>query len=610
MSTNNHYAPGVQLSLSHLGYQPDSPKLLTMTATQPDGLPAEVPFYLRQNCFRMARQAEPMEGFSARFPSPYHTLQGALKPPRESSYFYRGLLRRQATRWGTLWQADFSDWTTPGSFQIETDTQVSVPFAVMTRQYDRVLLGYLRFLQAQRCGCDVFGVHPACHLDDGVLEHDGSSWPVTGGWHDAGDFRKWMFFTLWHLQALATLVERRGDDLQRGGIARAAVLDEIRWGNRFFHGMITDAGQVYEDVAGGQAPANSGLNYDEHWWFENHPGVYGNASDNRWTDNVPHSGDERRVRTSYNPFVQFAFVACQARVAPLLNAEEKQHCLELALRAWRYGRQRGHDGRTLFLTSELLAALELTRQGCNEVAVADVAALAAQLLTHQDSGAAGLHSYFMEPGGEAYRSIGFSADPALALLRLLEILPTLPGLPEKLSSRARQAVERYIDGFLLADAASNPYGLTPYGIYIMREHPQRQTFRDAGRGRGVRTFMAPFNRMGVAHGLNGLWMNHAHLLTRAAVLLQRTDWRSAAERLLHWTFGHNPFNRSTSVSIGFHQPIGYSFRIPQLPEAIMAGCIGWPDDSPYLEESAAIEWNTLEYWGIPYLNAAQAVCYL
>ena len=92
--------------------------------------------------------------------------------------------------------------------------------------------------------------------------------------------------------------------------------------------------------------------------------------------------------------------------------------------------------------------------------------------------------------------------------------------------------------------------------------------------------------------------------------MNRPDWRGTAERLLHWCIGNNTLNRSLFTGIGYRQPIGYSFRIPQLPEAMLVGFIGRPDDTPYLEESAAIEWNTLEYWSVPYLHAAQAACWL
>ena len=108
----------------------------------------------------------------------------------------------------------------------------------------------------------------------------------------------------------------------------------------------------------------------------------------------------------------------------------------------------------------------------------------------------------------------------------------------------------------------------------------------------------------------GVLMSHAHLLARAGALLGEPTWQRAAERLLQWQLGHNPPNRSLFTGIGYRQPIGYSFRLTQLPEAAMVGFIGRPDDTPYIEESTAIEWNTLEYWSVPYIHAASAACFL
>ncbi len=209
---------------------------------------------------------------------------------------------------------------------------------------------------------------------------------------------------------------------------------------------------------------------------------------------------------------------------------------------------------------------------------------------------------------EAYRSIAFSADPAFALLRLWELRTLLSD--SAIAEKASQAVRDYIEGYLLADAASNPFSLTPYGVYLQRPFPERQTFRDIGSGRCVRTFIHPFNAQGIVHGTSSVLMSHAHLLARASVLFNEPVWRAAAERLLHWCLGHNTLNRSLITGIGYRQPIGYSFRIPQLPEAMLVGFIGRPDDSPYLEESTAIEWNTLEYWSVPYIHAAMAACWL
>jgi hypothetical protein len=599
-----------QLAVSHLGYLPNSPKTLTFLPGSDLKLPETIEFFIRQNCFRMPRDAPVPKGFSERFTCHYDPLRGKLVP-REGSYYRRGELRRRNSCWGSLWQADFGDFTTSGSYQIETDWQVSVPFAIQDRIYDRVIAGYLTFLQAQRCGYEMFGVHPACHLDDGLLDTDGASWPATGGWHDAGDFRKQIAFTLYHVDALATLHEMVRDKLTRGGIAPDHLREEIAWGNRLFHRIINGEGLVFEDVGGGGAPPGGGFTYERDWWMENHPGCYLDASDNRWTDNVCGSGDERTIRTTYNPLIQWAFVHVQSRASACLPPPAVHQCLDLAGQAAGYARVRGHDGRTLFVTAELRGNLELLAAGSPVADRRAVMELAGRLLDRQDCDGEGLNGYFMEANGtDAFRSIGFSADPALAFLRLWELRGVFGPDALHLVDRSIEAVRRYVEGYVLADAASNPFGLTPYGVYLNAPHPERQNFRDAGRGRGVRTFIHPFNRWGMVHGTGSVLMGHAHLLARAGRQLGMGLWQAAAERLLQWSLGHNTCNRSLFTGIGYRQPVGYSFRIPQLPEALMNGFTGRPDDSPYLEESTAIEWNSLEYWSIPYLHAAQAACWL
>jgi hypothetical protein len=576
----------MQLSVSHLGYLPSSPKTLTLVGAKGVEMPEWIPFFIRQNCFRMPRDGGQAEGFTPRFPSPYDPLAGNLAP-REGSFCHRGELHRMTTRWGTFWQADFTGFRQAGTYQIEIDRQMSVPFAIQDGLYDRLLLGYMNFLRAQRCGVEVYGVHPPCHLDDGVLDANGRPWPVTGGWHDAGDFRKWLAFTLGHLETLATLHQQIDP--------RLPILEEIAWGNRFFHGMITEEGQVFEDVAGGSAPPGSEYTYERHWWFENHPGCYGDASDNRWTDNRPNSGDERKVRTTYNPFVQFTFVHNQARLAGILGGAAGDHCRELARRAWDYGKRRGHDGRTLFVAAQLRAALEL-----GEWSHADE--LVVELIRRQDALHDNLSGYFLEKDCvDAYRSIAFAVEPALALLRAWELRRSEP---------AAKAVKRYITDYLLRDAASNPFGLTPYGVYLDPPYPDQQCFRDAGRGRGVRTFIHPFGGQGLVHGTSSVLLGHAHLLARAGRHFAMLAWSAAAERLLHWTLGHNTVNRSLFTGMGYRQPLGYSFRIPQLPEAPLCGFIGRPDDTPYIEESCAVEWCTQEYWGVPYQHAVCAIAFL
>jgi hypothetical protein len=42
----------------------------------------------------------------------------------------------------------------------------------------------------------------------------------------------------------------------------------------------------------------------------------------------------------------------------------------------------------------------------------------------------------------------------------------------------------------------------------------------------------------------------------------------------------------------------------------MDGFVGRLDDTPYMETSNAVEWNTQEVWGVPFYHAIGAVTYL
>ena len=594
---HNNLNSNIQLSLSHLGYRPDSPKTVTLVGAADAGLPDRIPFYLRRNIPRLKRMQERPGLFGPHFPWPFYPLSGPLVPeqgPDSGQYLEQGELIRKETRWGTVWQGDFSGFTAPGNYAIETEFQISVPFSISDSVYDRLQLGFLNFLYAQRCGCEVPGIHSACHLDDGVLE-DGTPWPATGGWHDAGDVRKWLHLTQGNFEGLVAVAE--------GGhpAFRQRALDEIRWGNRLFHSMITEEGQVFEDVGGGEIPKvleDAGLNIDKDWWYENHPGCFAAGCDNRWTDNEPGSGDERLVRRSYNPVVQFGFVHLQMQCARVLPGGEGATCRMLAERAWKYGRQRGHDGRTLFVAQELMAALETddfkTARELTNV-----------LLDRQETGSTAITGFFYEKDrADGYRSIAFGDEPGWALLKLIESSPA--GFDD-LIILAKAAIALHCDGYLAADAASNPFSIVPYGVYVNPPNPELQTFRDAGGGRGIRTFIQTFGAQNIIHGTSSVLLAKAAVLAKASALLGNPAWRALAEKQIQWTLGHNTVNRSLYNGIGYRQPVFYGLLTTQIPDATVAGFIGHPDDTPYLEESFALIWSTLEIWDVPYQHLMKAV---
>lgn len=583
---------------TQLGFRSDSPKTVTLIPQDDAARQAAdvLPFAVQRVMNRLERRLNVPEIWGpAPWPWPFDPLNGPpLQPWRNygsaaqasGGIAFLGELRRTESRWGSCWQGRFDAFRTEGIYQIETAHGMTPPFVIDRDPYTKLVRGYLNYLNAQRCGVDLPGVRRAMDTEDAVRDSDGVWLPVGGGWYNAGDRRKWLSLTLQNLEACTRIANIGHPDF------RATALDELRWGNRYFHNMVTAEGQVYEDVGGGDL--REGFNYEQHWWIENHPGC------------IAGHFTQRTIRTTYNPWVQFLFARAQAGTAAVLSAAEGDRCRSLAARAWHYGLRRRHDDRTLFLAGELRAALELRAAGC-DISEVEIDALADRLLARQDLGEPGLSGYFLEKdGADAYRSIAFACDPAFALLRLCE----LRHAGDARAGAARTAIEHFIDRFLLADARSNPFGVTPYGVFFQPPLAEHQTFRDAGRGRGVRTFIHPFNEQRMVHGTNGALMHHAALLARAGRTFERDDWLAAAERLLQWSTGHNPAGLSLFTGAGFHHPVPMSAFAHQIPGAALNGFCGRPDDTPYVETANLEEWNTQEVWDVPNYYATEAALHL
>ena len=585
-----------------LGFRPNGPKPLTFVASETDAahLPERIPFYLRPFFGRIPRTHRPPPQWTGNYlPWPFDISKGKLIP-EQGKILRQGELVRTKTRWGTFWLGEIDSFDQSGNFQIETDFGCSWPIFIKPRLLDRIQRTFLNYLSCQRSGFEVPGVREADHLDDGIIDSDGRQVAANGGWYDAGDLRKWLFLTQPNLEPLITMAQRGHPGL------RAAALDEIRWGNRYFQSMIAPDGQAWEDLAAGTF--KDGLDVDKDWWYDNHPGCNCNNDGGVYTDNTPGTGDERKIRTLYNPSIQFMFTRFQCRMSTVLLPHERASCRVFAKRTWDYGRRRGHDRRTLFVAEELLAALEALAISLPGVSADDVRALTLELLGRQDNGQGGLTGYFMEKDqADGFRCIALSCEPAIALLRLVELAPS--GL-EDIVARAREALARHIDGYLLADATSNSFGLAPYGIYTKPHMPEHQTYRDAGRGRFVRTFIQVFCPQQIVHGTGGVITHQAALCAKAGHIMGRTDWSRAAERMIHWFLGHNPEGVCMHHGIGYKHPTPYSAWVGQLPDAISVGHVGRPDDTPYQETSQLVEWSTQEIWDIPHAHLAEAVLWL
>ena len=97
-----------------------------------------------------------------------------------------------------IWLADFSSVKTPGQYRLAAAGMQSEPFAISPTVYREALRTSMRSFYGQRCGCKVnLGggyKHPKCHQDGAYHPTSGRAGKLknTGGWHDAGDYGRYV----------------------------------------------------------------------------------------------------------------------------------------------------------------------------------------------------------------------------------------------------------------------------------------------------------------------------------------------------------------------------------------------------------------------------------
>ncbi|MEA3479388.1 MAG: glycoside hydrolase family 9 protein, partial [Bacteroidota bacterium] len=140
---------------------------------------------------------------------------------------------------GNNYIADFSDFTKEGLYflraKVNETNEVtdSYVFNIRKNLYLDLAVKASRWFNYQRCGTEVPGFHKECHMEDAVINLDGKKIDVTGGWHDAGDYGKWVAAGARGVLALLALQDEFGDELKSSsGIPE--FVDEAAWEAEYF----------------------------------------------------------------------------------------------------------------------------------------------------------------------------------------------------------------------------------------------------------------------------------------------------------------------------------------------------------------------------------------
>lgn len=159
----------------------------------------------------------------------------------------------------TDYTGDFSAVIEPGTYYITADgADDSYTFTIGENVYKELIDDSVRMLYLQRCGCEViddeFG-HPACHNTMATIYQTDQKIDVSGGWHDAGDYGRYIVPAA---KAVADLLyaydaapELYGDDLRipESGNGIPDVLDEVRYELEWMLKMQSENGGVYHKVS-------------------------------------------------------------------------------------------------------------------------------------------------------------------------------------------------------------------------------------------------------------------------------------------------------------------------------------------------------------------------
>lgn len=197
------------------------------------------------------------------------------------SVVFTGLLEEPSYSFGNFkycYTIDFSKLSEPGSYQIETNGQSSEPFKIGNSVYNNIPDSLMLFFKEQRCGPTNPILHKPCHLSDVArligdkdFENDTKGIDLTGGWHDAGDYIKFLSTTAYTTYMLIFSYDfdktKFGFDDDKDGIpdvlAEAKVgLDWMLRCNYSKYKLVTQVQDLRDHSVKWRMPENDSLRFD------------------------------------------------------------------------------------------------------------------------------------------------------------------------------------------------------------------------------------------------------------------------------------------------------------------------------------------------------------
>lgn len=226
----------------------------------------------------------------------------------------------------TTCYGDFTNVTTPGTYYIKAQMGIlSFPFIISNNTYNELSNHLLKTISLQRCGHELHISwagdlsHQQCHIDEALIHGnlENKKINVTGGWHDAGDFGRYiktgskavadLLFSYMYYPEL--FLDNTNSAQSNNGLPD--ILDEVRYELDWILKMQADTGGFYSRVL-----------------TENLPGSIDPAEDKQKLFVLP-------VETATTGDA-VAVLALASKIYSQIDGQFSKRCLDAAQRGWKY----------------------------------------------------------------------------------------------------------------------------------------------------------------------------------------------------------------------------------------------------------------------------------
>jgi endoglucanase len=481
---------------------------------------------------------------------------------------------RNADTGEELFTADFTAVTEPGVYRLEIPGAGRSPdFRVAADVYDEPFRLATRAMYLWRCGTAVRGdhagrtfSHQACHLQDAWLDHAGGGHvrkPSTGGWHDAGDYNKYVVNAGVTVGCMLRAWEDFGPAIgavplgppERGPGRDGTLPDflaEVKWEIDWVLSMQRDDGSVYHKLS---TLKFGGMVLPERETADRYFSPWGSAAT---ADFVAMTAAASRAFRPFDPTFADRCAAAAAKGYAFLSAHLEDHRPDLKAFSTGPYQTRDDDDR-------LWAAAEWWEGNGDPAALQD------------------LERRVKSVGGRVDAEFDWGNVNNLGLLTYL--FSKRPGRDEVLVAQVRQHLLATADGIV--------------------------------RSRNAHGYARPLGTK-YAWGCNGTVARQALVLCAANRTNAKRDYTDAALDALNHLLGRNVYGRSFVTGLG-HRPPLHPHDRRSAADGVEApwpgylvggpnpGASDWKDDeADYRTNEIAINWNgALIYATAAFVRAPQ-----